>query len=105
MSTFETVYQQLETLGETVIDGQERFQMKVMLRMVSALCDNFKQKGVINKILKLCMGSVHLSIKSVDKKKEKKKLIKIVKLTVEDYYLMDNSKVSKIAVPILEMYS
>lgn len=105
LNVFEELYEYLDHIKENTIRGRETFTVKVLLRVVSSLCNNFAQKGVVNKLLKLAINTAGKRIKEINNNSEKKAMISCLKACVEDFYLLENSKLSKIISQMISFFN
>lgn len=105
MTCFESLYSYLDGIKDDVIDGREEETVHLLLRVIATMANNFvMKKGVINKVIKVCLNTVGRNIKEV-KKKKKKALVKALKATVTDCYLAQNPKIGKLANNICSFFS
>lgn len=102
MGCFEKLYVYIESLSNKIIDDREEETAHVLLRVIATMANNFKMKGVINKVIKLSLTTIAANIKEVAKKKKRKRLIASLKATIEDCYLNDNSKIAKVTTKVME---
>jgi hypothetical protein len=95
MGCFEKLYVYIEFLSGNVLDGKEEETVHLLLRVISTMSNNFKTKGVINKVIKLCLTICEENISDISKKKKRQKLVECLKATVNE--CIDNSKLAKVA--------
>ena len=105
MEVIKKFYEYLEKIKDEIIDGREKHTAELLLRIIATMGNNFVTKGVVNKILKLCLNAVGRNIKEVGEKKVKKRLVKNLKATVTDCGIRDNPKVGKLASQICSFFS
>ena len=74
------------------------------MRVVAALSNNFEQRGVVNKILKLSVQVFGKNFGRIKDEKTKNTMFKALKLTSEDCFLLDNKRVGKYVKEIVRGY-